>query len=56
VRPLIERPALRQQMGESARQRARERYTLRHCVDTHVYAYELAVRHHAARAGKAGNL
>jgi glycosyltransferase involved in cell wall biosynthesis len=56
VRPLIERPALRQQMGESARQRAHERYTLRHCVDTHVYAYELAVRHHAARAGKAGNL
>jgi glycosyltransferase involved in cell wall biosynthesis len=50
--PLLDDPARRRQMGEAARLRAEADFNLDRCADSHVIAFERAVEHRAARAGR----
>jgi len=50
--PLLDDPARRRRMGEAARLRAEADFNLDRCADSHVIAFERAVEHRAARAGR----
>lgn len=52
---LIERPALRQQMGHIARQHAYDHYTIEACRDTHLHAYAVATAHRQHRHSPIGS-
>jgi glycosyltransferase involved in cell wall biosynthesis len=49
---LLDDPARRRQMGEAARLRAVADFNLDRCADAHAIAFERAVEHRAARAGR----
>lgn len=49
---LLDDPALRRRMGETARERAVERYDVEVCADVHVRAFEAALAHHRLRRAR----